>query len=184
MVLRALILGLVLAACHPARTASVPTLVLHDAAGVTTSFPAVLGDARATAVVFYSHHCPCFRAHEERIKGIARDYAGRGVRVILVDSEVDATAERDAKAAERGLPPVVLDPGAKLADAVGADYATYTVVFDAEGRIRYRGGIDTDKNQPTAGATPYLREALDDLVAGREPRRAEGKALGCALQKQ
>lgn len=184
MVLRALLLGLVLVACRPAQTASVPPLVLHDTAGGTASFPAVLAESKATAVVFYSHHCPCFRAHEERIKEIARDYSGRGVKLLLVDSEVDATAERDAKATERGLPPVVLDPGAKLADAVGADYATYTVVFDAEGRIRYRGGIDTDKNQPTAGATPYLRDALDDLVAGKAPRRAEGKALGCALQKQ
>ena len=32
-------------------------------------------------------------------------------------------------------------------------------------------------------AQSFLRDAVEDLIAGREPRVAEGKALGCALQK-
>jgi hypothetical protein len=107
------------------------------------------------------------------------------VKVLVVDSEVSATTAADAEAVrERGLPAITLDPGAKLADALDAEYATYTVVFDDHGKVRYRGGIDTDKNVLHDDAAPFLRDALDDLLAGREPRRAEGKALGCALQKR
>lgn len=170
---------------RPATAAAVPPLTLVDTAGTRTTFPDDLARAKLTVVVFYADHCPCFRVHEERIRELVRVYGPQGVRVLVVDSEVSANQERDARAAvERGLPAIVLDPGAKLADALDADYATYTVVFDAQGRPRYRGGIDTDKNVLNDDTKSFLRDALDDLLAGREPRVAEGKALGCALQKR
>ncbi|HSO39048.1 MAG TPA: redoxin family protein [Labilithrix sp.] len=174
-------------AAAPAKSAgaAVPSLTLVDTAGHRTAFPDDLARARLTVVVFYADHCPCFRVHEERIRELVQVYGPQGVKVLVVDSEVSATAAGDAQAAaERGLPAIALDPGAKLADALDAEYATYTVVFDAQGRVRYRGGIDTDKNVLTADTRPFLRDALDALLAGREPRVTEGKALGCALQKR
>lgn len=177
-----------LAACGPSRAPSspqIPSLELVDTAGGTTTLPGDLARATITVVVFYAEHCPCFEVHQARLRELARAYADRGVRVLFVDSEVSASVERDRRAAaERGLPAIVLDPGAKLADALGADYATYSVVFDAQGRVRYRGGIDSDKERLHDDTDSYLRNALDDLLAGREPTTAEGKALGCALQKR
>jgi hypothetical protein len=188
VVLRFVALAAALVACassRPLRTAELPAITLVDSSGASTSLPADLARSNLTVVVFYSEHCPCFRVHEGRLRDLARTYAQHGVRVVLVDSEVSASAERDARdAAARGLPAIVLDPGAKLADALGADYATFTVVLDAQGRVRYRGGIDSDKDRLRDDAQSYLRDALDDLVAGREPRIPEGKALGCALQKR
>lgn len=184
----ALAAALVVTACAPSRASSspvVPSLQLVDTAGGTTTMPDDLARAKFTVVVFYAEHCPCFRVHEERLRELAKAYADRGVRLILVDSEVSATAERDARdAAERRLPAIVQDPGAKLADALGADYATYAVVLDAQGRLRYRGGIDSDKERLHDDAVAYVRNAIDDLLAGREPRTTEGKVLGCALQKR
>lgn len=178
---------LLLASCTPARSSTgvvLPSLTLVDTAGTKTSIPEIFASARLTVVVFFSDHCPCFRVHEDRIKEVVRVYGPQGVYVLVVDSEISAGQDRDARAAaERGLPPITLDPGAKLADAVDASYATYTVVFDTEGKLRYRGGIDTDKNVLHDDTKPLLRDALDDLLAGREPRNSEGKAMGCALQK-
>jgi hypothetical protein len=177
-------------ACAPARRRELPSATIArttfvDTAGSTTTLPDDFARSKLTVVVFYADHCPCFRIHEERLRDLARDYGPRGVRVLYVDSEVSASAERDARAAsERGLPAIVLDPGAKLADALDAEYATYTVIVDATGRLRYRGGMDSDKNRLNADAQAFVRDALDDLLAGREPRRTEGKALGCALQKR
>lgn len=179
--------GALAAACAPARAPTaptLPTLTLVDTAGVSTTLPADLARHKLTVVVFYADHCPCFRVHEDRLRALVRDYGERGVRVLFVDSEVSANPERDARAArDHGLPAIALDPGAKLADALDADYATYTVVFDAQGRVRYRGGIDSDKERLHDDTTSYVRDALDDLLADREPKRSEGKALGCALQK-
>jgi hypothetical protein len=168
-----------------ASSPALPSLTLVDTAGGTTTLPADLARAKLTVVVFYAEHCPCFEVHQERLRELARTYAERGVRVVFVDSEVSASKERDAKAAsERGLPAIVLDPGARLADALGADYATYTVVLDGAGRVRFRGGVDSDKERLHDDAQLYVKDALDDLIAGREPRVSEAKVLGCALQKR
>lgn len=169
---------------RPSTASAISPLTLVDTAGVRTTFPGDLARARLTVVVFYADHCPCFRVHEERIRELVRVYSPQGVHVLVVDSEVSASQERDTRAAaERGLPAIALDPDAKLADALGAEYATFAVVFDARGRLRYRGGIDADKNVLHEETKTFLRDALDDLLAGREPRNAEGKTLGCALRK-
>lgn len=179
-------LGASLLACAAVRAPSaLPSLSLLDTAGGVTRLPDDLARSPLTVVVFYGDHCPCFRVHEARLRDLSREVLPRGVRVILVDSEISASVERDERAAtERGLPAIALDPGARLADALGADYATFSVVLDANGRVRYRGGIDSDKERLHEDATPYLRDALEDLLAGRDPRVPEGKALGCALQKR
>jgi hypothetical protein len=141
--------------------------------------------APATVLVFYSPHCHCLAAHQARLLALYERYHPRGVQFLFVDSEVGATPERDAaEVRAHGYPfSMVTDAGAKLADRVGAQYASYTVVADAQGRIRYRGGIDGDAIHLTDDATPYLANALDDLLAGRDPRTPQAKALGCALQK-
>jgi hypothetical protein len=172
------------ASAPPAVVPAWPPLTVVDTTGASMTLPADLARSKLTVLVFYSEHCPCFHVHEPRLVELARTYEPRGVRVIFVDSEVSASLERDKGAAsDRGLPAIAIDPGAKLADAVGAEYATYAVVLDPQGRVRYRGGIDSDKDRLHDDAQSFLRNAVEDLVEGREPRVAEGKALGCALQK-
>lgn len=142
--------------------------------------------APLTVITFFSAHCPCQRAHDERLRELHDAYAPRGVRFVAVDVEVGASRERDdAEAKARGYPfPLVPDPDGDLADALGAEAATFTVVVDASGRVRFAGGIDSDRSHLTTTAEPWLREALDDLLAGREPRRAQTKALGCSLERR
>lgn len=141
--------------------------------------------ARLTVLIFFSPECPSLRVHEPRLLSLFEYEHRRGVQFFMVDSEVGASTDRDvAEARNRGYPfPIFRDPGGKLADALGAEYAGYAVVLDSTARVRYHGGIDTDRTHLNDDATPYLANALDDLLADREPRVAEGKALGCSLQK-
>ena len=172
------------AACAPATTPHVPVVDLQNTRGEVERFPSTLSGARWTVLVFLSADCPCFEAHEPRLAALARDYDTKGVRFLLVDSERESSASRAARASlEQSLAiPLVIDANAALADALRAEYATYSVVLDQEGVIRYRGGIDSDKSFLREDATPYLQDALDDLLAGVAPRRSESEALGCTLQ--
>jgi AhpC/TSA family len=137
-----------------------------------------------SVVLFFSADCHVLRAHDERLRQLALDFQERRVRFVAVDSEVDATLERDrAEALQRQYSfPILLDPGGRLAGSLDAVYAGYIVVVDGSGIVRYRGGIDSDRVHLRDDATPHLRNALEDLVAGRTPRTAESKALGCALR--
>jgi len=137
-----------------------------------------------TVVIFFSTECHVLAVHDERVRKLAADFTPKGVRFLGVDSEVGATLERDrADAERRRYPfPIVLDRGGELARTLGAAYAGYTVVLDRDGDVRYRGGIDSDRVRLRDDRARYLNDALDDLVAGKEPRIAESKALGCALR--
>jgi peroxiredoxin len=186
-----MLLAVLLAVSLAATGCSQPTPISPDRVTVTSadgadrSFGELVEKAPFTVVVFISAECPCLQAHLERLRAIAADYAPRGVQFVAVDSEVGGTPARAAeeqKALE--LPfPVVVDRGAKLANAFGAQYATFTVIVDRNKTVRYRGGIDSDKRKLHDSSTPYVRDALDDLLAGRPVRRAEGRALGCVLRK-
>lgn len=65
--------------------------------------------------------------------------------------------------------------------SVGAQFDTHAIVVDAQGLVRDSGGVDSDMVRLKPDATPHLRNALDELLAGRTPEIAS-RALGCTLQ--
>ena len=158
-----------------------PSLVGVD--GARVSWGEVTRRAPWTVVVFISATCPCMASHRDRLDALAADYGPRGVQVLGVESDVMTTPQSLAAEAHDYRLPVFADERARLANALGAEYATYTVVVDREGRVRYRGGFDSDRVIRHEDAIAYVREALDDLLAGKAPRRPEAKALGCMLRK-
>lgn len=143
--------------------------------------------AKETVVEFFSLHCPCQRWHDPRFKALHARFAKEGVVFFAVDPEEGVTlAELTAAAKQRDYPyPILLDEGGKLAKSLDAMFCLTTVVADASGRIRYWGGIDSDRscNHQSEGAHPYLKNALEALLAGRDPDPAHTKPMGCWLQR-
>jgi thiol-disulfide isomerase/thioredoxin len=142
------------------------------------------GADRYTVLIFFSSDCHVLKAHDERIRQVATEYEGRGVRFFAVDSEVGATLRRDQAEAElRRYPfPILLDEGARIARAFDAAYAGHVVVLDRAGHVAYQGGIDSDLVHLTDARVPYLNRALAELLAGQSPRIVRAKTLGCALR--
>jgi hypothetical protein len=134
-------------------------------------------------VEFFSAHCPCQTEHDLRLKELAARYRAAGVAFVAIDSEWDASLAKDrTEARTRNYPYVILiDPEGKAAREMKADYATYTLLVDREGKILFRGGVDSDRNHLTASATPYLENAIKDALAKRPLALPEAKTLGCAL---
>lgn len=137
-----------------------------------------------TVVIFFSTECHVLAVHDERLRKLAADFSPRRVRFLAVDPEVSATLDGDrAEVEHRRYPfPIVLDRHGELARSLGAAFAGYAVVIDRDGNVRYRGGIDSDRVRLRDDATHYLSDALTNLLAGKVPRVAESKALGCALR--
>jgi AhpC/TSA family len=173
------------AATRRADVVEVPSAPLVDQHGEVVDVRRLAAGAPWTVLVFFSPDCHCLKVHEPRLVALYDADHPRGVQFVMVDSEVRGSPAGDAaEAKRRGYPfPILFDRGARIADAVGARYASYAVVLDAAARIHYRGGIDSDKTHLHEGAAAYLEDALDALLDHREPRVAEGKTLGCALEK-
>jgi peroxiredoxin len=176
-----------LAGCAgPAGPVHLPDAAFAGSDGATHRLGTIAAGARYTVIVFFAAGCPVQRAHDAQLLSIHAAYRPRGVAVIAVDSEAEASVEDDrAEARARRYPFLILsDPEGRAADALGATYAAYAVVVDAGGRVRYRGGIDSAKSHPSPDASPWLRDALDRLLEGREPDPIETTSLGCALRRR
>ena len=147
------------------------------------------GDAPATVVVFTCNHCPYALAWHERLLDVARDYADRGVRVLLVNpNDADRypadsfEAMRERVDGDGGWPaPYLRDESQEVASAFGAQTTPDVFVLDADGVVRYRGAPDGDHSDPSLEAV-WLREALDELLAGRPVGREETKPVGCSVK--
>jgi len=163
-----------------------PQLSVPKGAIASTAGPRELLDpnARLTVFEFFSAHCPCQGAHDARMIALAEKYRASGVSLVVVDSEVGATPERDqTEATRRHYPfPIVIDAGGRVARALDAEFATYVVLVDSGGHVLFRGGFDSDHRDLNDDATPYLEHAIEDALANRPQRREEARVLGCALQ--
>jgi len=168
--------------CTPARAPEAGSVVLRGTDGSLHPVDAELRGHPLTVVSFFSAHCPCQRAHDARIRELVAKDAPLGVGFLFVDSEESATMGRDADEARARGYALVLDDGGKLARALDAEYATFSVVLDRDGHVVYRGGFDSDQHHLRDDRAPYLANAIDDLLAGRAPRASETKALGCTLE--
>ncbi len=174
------VLSVFLACAHGTGTPPTSLLAVDGARHTLTDYTR---RAPWTVIMFVSSTCPCMASHRDPLEDLAAAYAPRGVQFLAVESDVTTTPAGLAAEAQEYSMPLLKDEGARLANAVGAESATYTVVVDREGRVRYRGGFDSDRVTRHPDATPYVRDALDDLLAGKPPRRPETNALGCMLRK-
>jgi peroxiredoxin len=147
------------------------------------------GGAPATVVVFTCNHCPYALAWHERIIDAARDYAGRGVRVLAInpnDAEryprdsPQAMAERVGRGEFDGVP-YLRDESQDVARAYEAKTTPDVFVLDADGLLRYRGAPDGDSDDPAQNAA-FLRGALDAVLEGRDPDPPETPPVGCSIK--
>jgi peroxiredoxin len=166
--------------------ARAPDFELPDTEGATHRTDA---SAPATVVTFTCNHCPYALAWHERLLDVARDYAGRGVRLLLVNANdaqryprdsFDAMQERVR--ADGGWPaPYLHDATQEVAKAYGARTTPDVFVLDADGRLAYRGAPDADHHEPSLRAR-WLRDALDAVLAGRPVECAETEPVGCSIK--
>jgi hypothetical protein len=140
-------------------------------------------------VVFTCNHCPWARAWEDRLVALGNSYQGKGIGVVAVNSNDPAEFPEDgweqmqARAKSKGYGfPYVVDATSGVARAFGASKTPEAYLFDREGRLVYTGAIDDNARDPGAVREPYLKNALDAVVAGAPVRQPTTKALGCSIK--
>ncbi len=174
------------AGAAPLSSLQLPDLTLQGTDGKSYRLKEEAASSRLTVLTFFSADCPCMQEHDAVMKQLEQELGPQGARFFFVDPESGATLERDKKeASARGYAwPILLDPGGQLSRAMEARFATVTVVVDTSGKVHYRGGIDSSKRHPTPETKPYLKDALQALLAGNRPADAEPKSLGCYLRQK
>ncbi len=176
---------------------SAPEFKLPATDGKTYSLKS-FADAKVLVVIFTCNHCPTAQAYEERIKNLVNDYKSNGVVVVAISpndpksirlNELGYTDLSDslkemkirAKAKQFNFPYLYDGDNQRVSRAYGPVATPHAFVFDQSRKLRYVGRID-DNEQQEKVTKPDLRNALDDLLAGREVKVSHTKAFGCSTK--
>jgi peroxiredoxin len=142
-----------------------------------------LAEPKAVVVVFLSFDCPVSNNYLPVLAGLHKSYAGKGVAFLgIVEGEEDAA--RQVKQFDVPFP-VCRDERQAALSAFKAGVASEAFLLDAGFILRYRGRIDDgyrDRLKPNPRTTRHdLRQALDELLAGKSVSEPLTTAVGCAL---
>jgi peroxiredoxin len=165
-----------------------PDFRLPGVDGKTYSL-ADFADARVLIVVFSCNHCPYVVGSEERMKQLVADYAPRGVKMIAINSNetenhpADSMEHMIQRAREKQFNfTYVRDDSQQVALAYGALRTPHFYVFDQERKLRYTGRMDDNPRTPGQEKTRELRDALDAILAGRQPAMPLTNPIGCNVK--
>jgi peroxiredoxin len=165
----------------------VPAFTLPDTEGAEHTVPAAESPA-ATVLVVTCNHCPYVIAWNPRLRAVAEDYAPRGVRFLAIngnDAErypADSLEHMRRFVRDQSWPiPYLHDDSQEALRALGGERTPQVFVLDGEQRLAYRGAPDGDHTDESQHAQ-WLRAALDAVLAGEEPERAETPAKGCSVK--
>jgi peroxiredoxin len=166
--------------------ATAPKFSLADSSGVQHT-DAEWRTAHASVLFFITTDCPISNGYVPEMNRIAHDYASRGVRVyaVMADTTIPL-AEIRKHAKDYGLTfPVLLDSKQTLVHFTGASITPQAAVISPAGSMVYLGRIDNRVEgfgQQRPQATQHeLRDALDEVLAGRPVAKPATKAIGCSI---
>ncbi len=144
---------------------------------------------KGTLVVFTCNHCPWAVAWERRITALGNRFSEKGVGVIAISSNDPARYASDSldamkvRAKKLGMAfPYAWDASSDVARAFGATRTPEAFLFDADGRLVYRGAVDDNAEKPAKVTRRYLRDALTSLLAGEAIAVKTAKAIGCTIK--
>ncbi len=179
--------GFVLGGTDDAASRTIRSFRLKDTAGKVRSLDEAKG-AKAVVVAFIGTQCPINNAYVPRLAELHKEYAGKGVIFVAINSNEHDTAAAIAEHAKKfGIGfPVLRDEKHLAADRFGAERTPEVFVLDPQFTVRYRGRIDDQfgvgyqRPQPTRRD---LAEALDEVLAGKDVSRARTEVAGCIITR-
>ena len=154
--------------------------------------------AKVLAVIFTCNHCPTAQAYEGRIRHLVAEYRDRGVAFVAINPNHPESVRLDElgytdlddsfesmkiRAADRQFNFPYLDDGPteKVARLYGPVATPHVFIFDSSRRLRFQGRIDDSEREELVRNTD-TRNALEALLAGKEPPVTETKVFGCSIK--
>jgi peroxiredoxin len=169
--------------------ANAADLAIGDKAPTFKDIPAADGktyglesfkDAKVVVVVFTCNSCPVAIDYEDRIVEFTKKYKDKGVAVIAVNQKLSEDIEAVKKRAEeKGFNfPYCFDQSQDAARAYGARVTPHFYILDKDRTVQYMGAFDDSAKSPKEN---YVENAVEALLAGKKPEKAETDAIGCGI---
>ena len=147
-------------------------------------------DAPALLVVFMCNHCPFVKHIRSKFAELAKEYQGRGVGIVGINSNdvqfnPDDRPEKMAEEVKQAgyVFPYLFDETQEVAKAYRAACTPDMFLFDRGKRLVYRGQFDDSRpgnGLPVTGAD--LRAAIDAVLAGHPVPANQKPSIGCNIK--
>lgn len=166
-----------------------PDFALKGTDGKTYTLADASG-TKGTLVMFICNHCPYVKGAIERIVRDCKELGGLGIGSVAIMSNdtnaysADSFDNMEKFAAEHDFPfPYLIDETQDVARAYGAVCTPDFFGYDAEGKLQYRGRIDSGgPREPEPGSKRELFEAMKQIAeTGRGPKE-QIPSVGCSIK--
>jgi hypothetical protein len=174
----------------PLGTALPPIRLTNAVDGAEVDVAKLAAGARCVLVAFICNHCPYVVHLRKEFVRAAHDALDRGVAVVAINSNDAESYPQDGPGPmgrlakdEKWRFPFLFDATQDVARAFRAECTPEFYLFDAEGRLAYRGQFDESRpsnGKPVTGSD--LRAAIDAVVAGKKPAATQKPSVGCNIK--
>lgn len=139
---------------------------------------------KAIVIIFISTQCPVSNDYNSRMEKLYQDYKNRGVAFIGINSNKEESVEKIREHSKKNnLNFLILkDYGNKIADVFNASYTPEVYVLSPEFELRYHGRIDDSRKIKNVNRED-LKNALEEILAGKEVSVKDTKAFGCTIKR-
>jgi peroxiredoxin len=181
------------AAESPAVGTNAPDFSVTDSKGKTQSVSQYKG--KYVVLEWFNPECPFVKKHYGggNMQKLQEEFTGKGVVWLSIDSsapgkEGHLTAEQanqkmtEWKTKQTAL---LLDPDGKAGQTYGAKNTPHMFIINPEGKVIYEGAIDSKASAnpaDIAGASNYVKAALDESLGGKPVTTANTKPYGCSVK--
>lgn len=165
-----------------------PAFELPDTDGQMVSLENFDG-AKAYVVMFICNHCPYVKHLADAFATFGRDYEGKGVAIIAINSNDvanypdDSPPKMQEEKAKRGWTfPYLYDETQEVAHAYKAACTPDFYVFDSGMRLAYRGQFDDTRPNKGTPTGKDLRAAVDAVLTGQPVAAEQRPSAGCNIK--
>lgn len=143
-------------------------------------------------VVFTCNHCPYAKAYLSRILDLDKKFKSKGYPVLAInpnDPELEPTDDfpsMQLQARQVGYTfPYLFDEKQEVYPEFGATRTPHVFVLKRDKKdfiVKYIGTIDDNYKDANQVTKKYVEMAVNALLAGKEPKIKETKAIGCGIK--
>lgn len=183
LIVFSLILFLLISFSYAGEMSKAENFTLKDYSGKSHSL-SNYKDSAAVVVMFIATQCPVSNDYNNRMAALYKDYTEKGIAFLAINSNKQESVEEISTHSQKhGFQFTVLkDPDNVIADKFNAQVTPEIFVLNSNFEILYHGRID-DSQRESEIKSRDLRNALDEILAGKPVSKKETKAFGCTIKR-
>ncbi len=145
---------------------------------------------KGTLVMFICNHCPYVKGITDRLPQTAKKLQDMGIGVVAIMSNDtknypdDSYENMQVFAKQHDFTfPYLIDETQDIGRAYGAICTPDFFGFNADGRLEYRGRLDSaGKNPADAATVPELFNAMEQIATSGQGPAQQSPSMGCSIK--